>query len=255
MRQINVMAQIRSVLVDDERNSLQNLGHKLAEFCPDVEIVGMAESPEEALVMIRKQKPDAVFLDIEMPRMNGLRMLEEMKDYTGEIVFTTAYDHYAIDAIRISAFDYLLKPVSIAELQQTVERLLKNKNSQVREKLEVLQQSLAKSRSQADKIAVPTQEGLDFIRIGDIVHIESSANYSRVNFLDGRSILVTKLLKEFEDILTPYDFYRVHNSHLINLKYIDKYIRGDGGQVVLQNGEVVDVARRKKEEFLKLLQG
>lgn len=248
------MEQIRTVLVDDERNSLQNLRLKLTEFCPDVAIVGMAQTPEEAIDMIRKEKPDAVFLDIEMPRMNGLRMLEELREYKGEIIFTTAYNHYAIDAIRISAFDYLLKPVSIADLQQTVERFLRTREPQLKEKLEVLHQSLSVSRSQADKIAVPVLEGLDFIPIKDIVHIESSSNYSRVNFLDGRQVLVTRLLREFEDLLTPYGFYRVHNSHLINLKYVEKYIRGDGGQVVMQNGDVVDVSRRKKEDFLKLLQ-
>ncbi len=247
------MEQLKAILVDDERSSLQNLQQKLTEFCPDVKIIAITERPEEAIELIQRENPDVVFLDIEMPRMNGLRMLEHLKEYTGEIIFTTAYNHYAVEAIRISAFDYLLKPVSIAELQEAVDRLIKFRRPDTREKLDVLRQSLSDTRSQDDKIAVPTQEGLDFIRIKDIVHIESSANYSRIYFLDGKAILVTRLLKDFEDMLTPYRFYRVHNSHLINLQYIRKYIRGDGGQVILQNGDTIDVARRKKDEFLKLI--
>ena len=185
--------------------------------------------------------------------MSGIRMLDELGDYAGEIIFTTAYNHYAVDAIRISAFDYLVKPVSIAELQNAVARLVKSKQSKTKERLDILRQSLSTSKSQEDKIAVPTSEGLEFIEIKNIVHIESSSNYSRIFLADGKNMLVTKLLKDFEDMLLPYHFYRVHNSHLINMNYIQKYIRGEGGQVVLQNGDTVDVSRRKKEEFLRLI--
>lgn len=249
------MEKIKAILVDDEYNSLQNLQQKITEFCPDISIVALAEKPEDAILQIRLQKPDVIFLDIEMPRMNGLRMMNELPDFNGEIIFTTAYNHYAVDAIRISAFDYLVKPVSIADLQNAVTRLVKYRQSETKERLEVLRQSMSESKSQEDKIAVPTSEGFEFIQIKNIVHIESSSNYSKIFFADGKNLLVTKLLKDFEDLLLPYKFYRVHNSHLINLAFIKKYIRGEGGQVVLQNGDVVDVARRKKEEFLKLIAG
>ncbi len=249
------MEKIKAILVDDEYNSLQNLQQKITEFCPDISIVALAEKPEDAILQIRLQKPDVIFLDIEMPRMNGLRMMNELPDFNGEIIFTTAYNHYAVDAIRISAFDYLVKPVSIADLQNAVTRLVKYRQSETKERLEVLRQSMSESKSQEDKIAVPTSEGFEFIQIKNIVHIESSSNYSKIFFADGKNLLVTKLLKDFEDLLLPYRFYRVHNSHLINLAFIKKYIRGEGGQVVLQNGDVVDVARRKKEEFLKLIAG
>jgi two-component system, LytTR family, response regulator len=247
------MEQLKAILVDDEKSSLENLKQKLLEFCPDVNILAMADKPEEAIVLIRQHKPDVIFLDIEMPRMSGIRMLDELPGYTGEIIFTTAYNHYAIDAIRISAFDYLVKPVSISELQNSVVRLVKYKQTETRERLDILRQSLSNTKSQDDKIAVPTGDGLEFLQIKNIIHIESSANYSRIFLNDGKSMLVTKLLKDFDDILLPYRFYRVHNSHLINLNYIQKYIRGDGGQVVLQNGDVVDVSRRKKDEFLRLI--
>ncbi len=247
------MDKLKAILVDDERSSLQNLEHKLLEFCPDITVIASAENPEDAIVTIRQHRPDVIFLDIEMPRMSGLRMLEELADYSGEIIFTTAYNHYAVDAIRISAFDYLVKPVSITDLQNAVARLVKYKQSETKERLDILRRSLTDNKSQDDKIAVPTSEGLEFIQIKNIIHIESSSNYSKIFMTTGKQMLVTKLLKDFEDMLLPYRFYRVHNSHLINLNYIQKYIRGEGGQVVLQNGDVIDVARRKKDEFLKLI--
>lgn len=246
---------LKAILVDDERSSLQNLQQKLLEFCPDITVLAVADKPEEAILLIRQHKPDVIFLDIEMPRMSGLRMLDQLTDYSGEIIFTTAYNHYAVDAIRISAFDYLVKPVSITELQNAVARLVKYKQSETKERLDILRQALSETKSQEDKIAVPTGEGMEFIRIKNIIHIESSSNYSKIFLTDGKNILVTKLLKDFEDILMPYKFYRVHNSHLINLSYIKKYIRGDGGQVVMQDETYIDVARRKKEEFLRLIAG
>ena len=247
------MEILRAILVDDELSSLQNLQSKLVEFCPDVEVVATAQKPEDAILFIRQHKPDVIFLDIEMPRMNGFRMLDELGELDFEIIFTTAYNHYAVDAIRISAFDYLMKPVAIKELQNTVERLAKYRQTHTRDKLDVLRHSLSPNKSQEEKIAIPTNEGLEFIPIKNILHIESSSNYSRIFLTDGKNILVTKLLKDFEDILEPYNFFRVHNSHLINLAYIKKYIRGEGGQVEMQNGDVIDVARRKKEEFIRLI--
>ena len=247
------MEPLKAILIDDELSSLQNLQQKLVEFCPDVQIIASAQKPEEAILLIRQHKPDVIFLDIEMPRMNGFRMLDELGEYDFDIVFTTAYNHYAVDAIRISAFDYLTKPVAIKDLQNAVERLAKHRSLHTKDKMELLRASLQSVKSQEEKIAIPTSDGLEFIPIKNIVHIESSSNYSRIFFIDGKNILVTKLLGELEEILQPYHFYRVHNSHLINLSYIKKYIRGEGGQVVMQNGDTIDVARRKKEEFLKII--
>jgi two-component system LytT family response regulator len=247
------MEKPRAILVDDERSSLQNLEQKLVEFCPDIHIIATSEKPEEAILLIRQHQPDVIFLDIEMPRISGLRLLDELGDYAGEIIFTTAYNHYAVEAIRMSAFDYLVKPVSITDLQNAVARLVKFKERETGERLNVLRQSLSETKNQEDKIAIPTSGGLEFIQIKNIIHIESSANYSKLYLVSGKTLLVTKLLKDFEDMLAPYRFYRVHNSHLINLNCIQKYIRGEGGQVVLQNGDVVDIARRKKEEFLRMI--
>ena len=247
------MEPLRTIIVDDNYNSLQNLQQKVAEFCPDLRVVATSQSPEEAIVLIRQHNPELLFLDIEMPRMNGFRMLDELEHYDFEIVFTTAYNHYAIDAIRISAFDYLTKPIAIKDLQNTVERLIKTHELQTKQKFELLRQSFTTSKSQEERIAVPTGDGLEFLPIKNILRLESNSNYSKIFLTDGRNMVVTRLLKDFESLLEPYQFYRIHHSHLVNLKYIQRYIRGDGGQIVMQNGDTIDVARRKKEEFLKLL--
>jgi len=249
------MEKLRAILIDDELNSLQNLQQKLEGFCPDVAIIALTQKPEEGIVLIRQHQPDVVFLDIEMPRMSGFRMLEQLGDYDFDIIFTTAYNHYSIDAIRISAFDYLVKPIGIEELQHAVERLSKSLHRQTKEKIDILKKSLNDSHSQEDKIAISTSEGIEFIPIKNIIHIESKSNYSKIFLTDNKSMMVTKILKDFEEMLLPYNFYRVHNSHLINLTYIQKYVRSEGGHVMLQDGTLIDISRRKKEEFLKMIGG
>jgi two-component system LytT family response regulator len=249
------MEKIKAILIDDELNSLQNLQQKLEGFCPDITIVAVSQKPEEGLLLLKQHQPDVVFLDIEMPKMSGFRMLEEIGEYDFDIIFTTAYNHYSIDAIRISAFDYLIKPIGIEDLQQAVARLHKVHNKQTKEKIDILKKSLSDNRSQDDKIAISTAEGIEFIPIKNILHIESKSNYSKIYMPENKSIMVTKILKDFEEMLYPYNFYRVHNSHLINLNYIKKYIRSEGGHVMLQDGTVIDISRRKKEEFLKMIGG
>ncbi len=246
---------LKAILVDDELNSLQNLQLKIQEFCPSLKVVAQTQRPEEAIVLIAQHKPDVVFLDIEMPRMNGFKMLEQISDIDFEIIFITAYNHYAINAIRISAFDYLVKPVAIKDLQQTVDRLGQFTAKKLRERAETLKMNLANPKSQDDQIAIPTTDGLEFIQIRHIIRIESSSNYSRLILENGHQLLVTRQLKDFEELLGDYRFYRIHHSHLVNLNYITRYIRGDGGQVCLKNGDLIDVSRRKKEVFLKLIGG
>jgi two-component system LytT family response regulator len=201
------MEKIKAILIDDELNSLQNLQQKLEGFCPDVAIVAVTQKPEEGILLIRQHQPNVVFLDIEMPRMSGFRMLEELGEYDFDIIFTTAYNHYSIDAIRISAFDYLVKPIGIEDLQQAVERLSKSLNRQTKEKIDILKKSLSDNRSHEDKIAISTSEGIEFIPIKNIIHVESKSNYSKIFLTDNKSIMVTKILKDFEEMLVPYNFY------------------------------------------------
>jgi|SRR6185312_257215 len=249
------MQALKAILVDDELNSLQNLQLKIQEFCPEIRVVAQTQRPEDAILLIQQHKPDVIFLDIEMPRMSGFKMLEQISELDFEIIFITAYNHYAINAIRISAFDYLVKPVSIRDLQQTVERLGHFAQKKSGERAEILKRNLANPRTQDDQIAIPTNDGLEFLQIRQIIRIESSSNYSKLILLNGQQLLVTRQLKDFEELLGDYRFYRIHHSHLINLSYIAKYVRGDGGQVTMRNGDIIDVSRRKKEVFLKLIGG
>lgn len=245
---------LKAILVDDELPSLQNLEFKIKEFCPDIEIIAAIQRPEDAIKQIKIQKPDILFLDIEMPRINGFKLLDHFPDKPFEVVFTTAYNHYAIDAVRKSAFDYLVKPIDVTELQNTVSRFQeKLKNKRTSGRTEVLLDGYSGNYSQKHKISISSAEGIDFYQISDIIYISSSSNYSNLHLTNNTTVLVTKLLKEFEEMLVPYRFYRIHHSYLINLNHLKKYIRGDGGQVVMVNNTTLDVSRRKKEEFMKLL--
>src|SRR5580693_7053723 len=169
---------ITAILIDDELSSLQNLRQKLEEFCKPIRVIAVAQKPEEGILLIRHHRPDVLFLDIEMPKMSGFGLLEELGDYDTEIIFITAYNQYAIDAIRISAFDYLVKPVAIDDLQKAVNRLVLSRASKTRERLHVLKDGLSEPRSQENKIAVPTNDGLEFLLISDIIRIESVSYYS-----------------------------------------------------------------------------
>jgi two-component system, LytTR family, response regulator len=249
------MQVLKAILVDDELSSLQNLQLKIQEYCPSTKVVAQTQNPEEAIRLIHQYKPDVIFLDIEMPRMSGFKMLEQIPEIDFEVIFITAYNHYAINAIRISAFDYLVKPVAIEDLQQTVERLENFTIKKTRERAEILKKNLANPKSQEDHIAIPTNDGLEFIQIKQIIRIESSSNYSKLMLHNGQNLLVTRQLKDFEEILQDYRFYRIHHSHLVNLNFIAKYVRGDGGQITMRNGDIIDVSRRKKEVFLKLIGG
>lgn len=249
------MQVLKAILVDDELNSLQNLQFKIQEYCPSIRVVAQTQNPEEAIRLIQLYKPDVIFLDIEMPRMSGFKMLEQIPEVDFEVIFITAYNHYAINAIRISAFDYLVKPVAIEGLQQTIQRLGNFSARKSRERAEVLKKNMGNPKTQEDQIAIPTSDGLEFLQIKQIIRIESSSNYSKLFLQSGQHLVVTRQLKDFEELLQDYRFYRVHHSHLINLNYIAKYVRGDGGQITMRNGDMIDVSRRKKEVFLKLIGG
>ena len=247
------MEKNKAIIIDDELSSLQNLQQKLAEFCPTVTVVATAQKPEDAILLINHHKPDVIFLDIEMPKMNGFEMLNNIKEKSFQIIFTTAYDQYAIKAIKYAAFDYLLKPVDIEELKTAVSRAGNTETQQTKKQIELLQQNMEHPKKQLNKLAIPTLEGLLFFDINDIIHLEANSNYTFIHFSGKPKITASKTLKEFEDILPEDIFFRTHHSHLINLNYIKRYIKGDGGQIELQNGTYVDVSRRKKEEFLKAI--
>jgi two-component system LytT family response regulator len=240
-----------AIIIDDEWKGRMALSQKLNDYCSDVRLIGEAENGEEGIKLIERLKPDIVFLDIEMPRMDGFDMLLRVPQKNFDVIFTTAYDQYAIKAIKYAAFDYLLKPIDIEELKIAVSKSnAQNRNTE--KKLEVLDQNL-RGKALLNKIAIPSIDGLLFFNITDIVHLEASNNYTSIYFINHPKLLASKTLKDFEDLLPADIFFRSHHSHLVNLNYIKRYIKGDGGQIELQDGTYVDVARRKKDEFLKVI--
>lgn len=243
---------INAIIIDDELKGRVALRQKLQDYCPEVNLTGEAADGIEGLKLIEKLQPQIVFLDIEMPRMNGFEMLHQVKSNNFHLIFTTAYDQYAIKAFKYAAFDYLLKPVDIEELRGAIQRAQRDRKEQTDQKLEILEQHIS-VRHPFNKIAIPTLEGLLFFDVSDIIHLEAQSNYTAIYFYQHPKLIASKTLKEFEEILPDSMFFRPHHSHLINLNYIKRYIKGDGGQIEMKNGNYVDVARRKKEEFLKAI--
>lgn len=244
---------VTAIIIDDELRGRIALKQKLAEYCPQVQLLGEAASGEAGLQLIQEHAPNIVFLDIEMPRMNGFEMLHHVQPKTFHLIFTTAYDQYAIKAIKYAAFDYLLKPIDIEELQTAIQRAEQQIaiNNTV-ERLDALQQNLA-TKNALHKIAIPTMEGLLFFNIADIIYLQAESNYTTIHFTENRKLVASRTLHDFEELLPTDIFFRTHHSFIINLNFIKRYIKGDGGQIEMLNGHYVDVARRKKEVFLRIM--
>ena len=243
----------KAVIIDDEAKGRLALKEKIKQYCPGVEVVAEASNGKEGIAAIEMHHPQIIFLDIEMPVMNGFEMLNNISDKNFHIIFTTAYDQYAIKAIKYAAFDYLLKPIDIEELKTAVSKIGSNENLQTKNQIQLLQQNMQQPKKHLHKLAIPTLDGLFFYDINDVIYLEANSNYTYIHFQNKTKVLASKTLKEFEELLPGDIFFRPHHSHLINLNYIKRYIKGDGGQIELQNGAFVDVSRRKKEEFLKVI--
>ena len=243
---------ITALIIDDEVKGRLALREKLREYCKDVEVIGEAGNGEEGMQLIEKLKPGIVFLDIEMPRMDGFEMLHRLTRKDFQLIFTTAYDQYAIKAIRYAAFDYLLKPVDIAELRAAVSRIQEQHSGNTEPRLAALEQNLV-SKPLLRKMAIPTMEGLLFFNIADIINLEARSNYTSIHFVNHPNLVASKTLKDIEELLPADTFFRPHHSHIINLNYVKRYIKGDGGQIEMENGHYVDVSRRKKDEFLRIM--
>ncbi len=243
---------IRALLIDDEKNSLEMLEWLLTTYCPDVSIVATCTSGVEGIEMIRTYHPDVVFLDIEMPKMNGFDMLEEIGEISFEIVFTTAYDHFAVRAFKYAALNYLLKPIDPDDLKLTIGRIRQKGAATGKEQMELLFQHLLKKNSPVERIALSTNEGLVFVQTKNISYCKAESNYTQVVLTDGQKILVAKTLKDIDETLSGKDFFRIHNSYLVNLNHISKFIREDGGFIIMPDGSQIGISRNKKEEFFQL---
>lgn len=242
---------LRTVIIDDEskaRNALKNL---LEKHCRPIEVVGEADCVKAGKALIESLEPDVVFLDVQMPDGTGFDLLEQLEEVNFKIIFASAFDKFAIQAFKFSAVDYLLKPVETEELVKACSRLEEGKQySEINKKLEVL----LSNRNSFDKIALPSLEGITFVRIKEIIRCESDNNYTNIFLLNGQRIIVSKTLKEYDEMLTPFNFFRIHKSHLINIGFLQKYKKGEGGYVVMEDGAELEVSRRRKEDFLTALQ-
>jgi two-component system LytT family response regulator len=244
--------KITAIIIDDEKNSRDSLQKKILQYCKDLDIIAICENGEEGLEKIESLKPDIVFLDVEMPRMNGFTMLQQLRTREFELIFTTAYDHYAIRAIRFSALDYLVKPIEAEDLQQAVARAIeKIKLPASNQRIETLLHNLLQEKNIHQKIALSSLEGFQFVEIDNIIYLEAKSNYTEVYLKDQPKLTISKTLKDCEELLSPAIFIRIHHSYIINRNHIQKYIKGEGGQVIMSNGRTLDVARRRKEEFVR----
>ncbi|HET6254680.1 MAG TPA: LytTR family DNA-binding domain-containing protein [Puia sp.] len=245
---------IRTVLVDDETDSVRVLQKLLESYCPQVEVVGMAEGVETALAVIQASRPDLLILDIEMTQGNAFDLLNQLRPLTFQVIFVTAFDNYAIRAFKYSAVDYLLKPVDIDELVAAVDRVIdRSQQKNIIDQMQVFLDNMGTFHLAQQKMAVPTIEGLIFINLKEVVRFEAKSSYTQILMENGDIVMATRTIKDYEDILPETMFCRIHNSHIINLFKIEKYHKGRGGYVVLEDGSTIEVASRRRQEFLRRL--
>jgi two-component system, LytTR family, response regulator len=247
-------ATVTALVVDDEKAPRENLLRMLSEHAPHVYMQASCSNGADALKALHKQQPELVFVDVEMPEMNGFEFLEKAGKQKFHVIFTTSHASYAVRALRIAAIDFLLKPYTEQDLLDALERYeqVKEKEGQ-QDRMWHLLNNLAATNPASEKLALPTATGFLFARIDEIIRLESSNSYSTIFTKDRQQIVVSRTLKECEELLSDKGFLRVHQSHMINLRFIKKYIKGEGGTVELEDGTSVEVSRRKKEEFLAAL--
>lgn len=240
---------INTVIIDDERNNIDNLEGLLKKYCPQIRVTGIAMNAADGAALIKNHQPKLIFLDIQMPGKNGFDMLNDLPDHSFEIILVTAYDQYGIKAIKFSAVDYLLKPVNIDELRSAIQKAEKRiKEKMQNHELENLLQ-LIKNREEKSthKLALPAIKETRFVSPKDIIRCESSNTYTTFHIATGEKIIVSKPIYEYDELLTDFGFIRCHQSHLVNKEYIKSLVKGDGGYLIMQNGDEIPISKSKKE--------
>lgn len=246
--------KLHTIIVEDVPKSQQTLLALLATYCPRVEVVGQAATVAEALAAIEALRPELVMLDVELRDGNAFQLLEQLPEMPFEVIFTTAYDQYAIKAFKFSALDYLLKPLSIKELTAAVDKAAERiQHQELRARCDVMLDNLRTPRQRLRNLAVPTLTGYEMVRISNVVRCEGDEGYTQLVLAEGRPITTTRRLKEWEELLDEHGFFRIHRSHLINLHYLRRYSRSDGGTVEMADGARLLVSRRRKDAFLQRL--
>ncbi len=245
---------LKAIIVEDEKNSRETLKNLLEEFCVDVKVIETAASVDEAVTKIAALHPDVVFLDIELQTGTGFDVLSQLRDINFEVIFTTAFEQYAIKAVKFSSLDYLLKPIDLEELQKSIEKAKKKKNQEVYKKqLETLMLNLKQQHPKLNKICLSTADGFEFINTADILYCKAEGSYTTFILNNNSKLLVSKHLKEYESLLLEQQFMRVHNSFLINLNEVKKFVKSDGGYIIMNNNDTVSISRAKKDDFLELM--
>ena len=243
--------KLKTIIVDDEQDAVSFINSIIEEYCSSLEVVGKANNVCQAAQVINEKKPDLVFLDVEMPNGSGFDLLTQFPEKDFDVVFITAFNHYAIKAIKFSAVDYILKPINISEFIEAVNMVIKKrleKASHSNESLKMLMENLR--TIPPSRLAIPTADGMEYLNPKDIIRIEADRSYSWFYLNGNRKTLVSKHLKEFQELLSDRNFFRSHNSHLINLKYVKKFIRKEGGYIEMLDGSLIPVSRNRKDLFL-----
>jgi len=244
---------ISVLIIDDEQDSIDDLLYLFKKHELQVNVVATATSGQEGLVAILKYKPQLVFLDVMMPGMSGFEMLELVPNIDFQIIITTSVDKYAIQAIRASALDFLLKPVNSKELKNAIDRCVEKHEAPSKTQITLLSDSLKERSKPLSKIALTIADGVQLVNLHDILYFESDGNYTTVFMHGDKSVLISKPIARFEEMVQSSVFFRIHNSYLVNLLHVSKFIRGEGGYVVLANGKTIPVARSRKDAFLEVL--
>ncbi len=240
---------LRTLIIDDEPNAVGLLALRLGQCCPQIEVVETCTSSIAGLQAMFNHQPDLLFLDIEMPQMNGFQLLEAVSHLSFSLVFVTAYDRFALKAFRYSAVDYLLKPIDTQELIQAVNRVEKQRTTTTEQVTHLRQQLAEPHRPLPDTIALPYQNGVAFVALTDILYCESDDNYTRFYVQDGQHYLVTKPLKDIQELLEERHFLRIHRQYIVNLNQIKKFVRGEGSYLVMAGGQSIPVSRSYKDRL------
>lgn len=247
------MQTLKVIIIDDEQDAREILNMMIQDFCSELEVAETCSDGKQGVKAILKHNPDIVFLDIDMPEMNGFQVLDCVKHLKLKTIFVTAHNEHAIRAFKYSAIDYLLKPLSPQDLIDAVNKARQVQFTDSLQQYDMLVSQMKNEDQLPELIALPMADGLQVVNVTDIMYCKADRNYCHIFLGNKKKFLVSKQLKEFENILAPQGFFRVHHSALINLKYVAKYVRGEGGHLIMQDEQIIEVSRQKKEELLKLL--
>ena len=251
---LNIIDQImiKALIIDDEKSSRDTLRGFVENYCQEIHIIGEAESAEQGIEQIKKFQPDLIFLDIELPLGSGFDLLGATKHADFEVIFTTAHDKYALQAIKACALDYLLKPISVTDLINAVAKISQRSHLGISQpQIGAFVENINNLNKQLSNIVLPTLDGFLVVKISDIIRCEADKNYTFFIFSNDKKVLVSKTLKEFEELLQDMDFIRIHQSHLINASHVQRYIKGSGGYVKMSDDSIIEVSRRKKELLME----